>query len=49
MTVYTVCYMHSFQYLHFQQVSWLMQFPEVPVFGQGTNYIPMIHVYDLAG
>lgn len=26
-----------------------MQFPKVPLFGQGTNYIPMIHVYDLGG
>ncbi|XP_070705681.1 adenylate kinase 7-like [Pempheris klunzingeri] len=33
----------------FFKVSWLMQFPEVPLFGQGTNYIPMIHVYDLGG
>ncbi|XP_018538054.1 LOW QUALITY PROTEIN: adenylate kinase 7-like [Lates calcarifer] len=34
---------------YFFKVSWLMQFPGVPVFGQGTNHIPMIHVYDLAG
>ncbi|XP_071324087.1 adenylate kinase 7-like isoform X2 [Trachinotus anak] len=34
---------------YFFKVSWLMQFPEVPVFGQGTNRIPMIHIYDLAG
>ncbi|XP_039981276.1 adenylate kinase 7-like isoform X2 [Xiphias gladius] len=34
---------------YFFKVSWLMQFPKVPVFGQGTNHIPMIHVYDLAG
>ncbi|XP_056261606.1 adenylate kinase 7-like isoform X1 [Seriola aureovittata] len=34
---------------YFFKVSWLMQFPKVPVFGQGTNSIPMIHVYDLAG
>ncbi|KAK2889925.1 adenylate kinase 7-like [Channa argus] len=34
---------------YFFKVSWLMQFPKVPIFGQGTNYIPMIHVYDLAG
>ncbi|CAJ1078334.1 adenylate kinase 7a [Xyrichtys novacula] len=33
----------------FFKVSWLMQFPKVPLFGQGTNYIPMIHVHDLAG
>nr|XP_046228435.1 adenylate kinase 7-like [Scatophagus argus] len=34
---------------YFFKVSWLMQFPKVPLFGQGTNYIPMIHVYDLGG
>ncbi|XP_044025237.1 adenylate kinase 7-like [Siniperca chuatsi] len=34
---------------YFFKVSWLMQFPNVPLFGQGTNYIPMIHVYDLGG
>ncbi|KAM9840228.1 adenylate kinase 7-like [Aulostomus maculatus] len=34
---------------YFFKVSWLMQLPEVPIFGQGENYIPMIHVYDLAG
>ncbi|KAK2855959.1 hypothetical protein Q5P01_004694 [Channa striata] len=34
---------------YFFKVSWLMQFPKVPIFGQGTNCIPMIHVYDLAG
>uniref|UniRef100_A0A3Q3FK31 Adenylate kinase 7a n=1 Tax=Labrus bergylta TaxID=56723 RepID=A0A3Q3FK31_9LABR len=34
---------------YFFKVSWLMQFPKVPVFGQGTNYIPMIHVNDLGG
>ncbi|KAM7395120.1 hypothetical protein PAMA_006730 [Pampus argenteus] len=33
----------------FFKVSWLMQFPKVPIFGQGTNFIPTIHVYDLAG
>ncbi|XP_068198505.1 adenylate kinase 7-like isoform X2 [Antennarius striatus] len=32
---------------YFFKMSWLMQFPEVPLFGQGTNSIPMIHVYDL--
>lgn len=35
--------------LVFKQVSWLMQFSKVPLFGQGTNYIPMIHVNDLGG
>lgn len=34
---------------YFFKVSWLMEHTEVPVFGQGTNYIPMIHVYDLGG
>ncbi|XP_040920554.1 adenylate kinase 7-like [Toxotes jaculatrix] len=34
---------------YFFKVSWLMQFPKVPVFGQGTNHVPVIHVYDLAG
>ncbi|KAM3861478.1 adenylate kinase 7-like [Diretmus argenteus] len=34
---------------YFFKASWSMQFPEVPVFGPGTNYIPMIHVYDLGG
>uniref|UniRef100_A0A671WFZ9 Adenylate kinase 7a n=1 Tax=Sparus aurata TaxID=8175 RepID=A0A671WFZ9_SPAAU len=34
---------------YFFKVSWLMQFPKVPIFGEGTNYIPMIHVYDLGG
>ncbi|KAM4521766.1 adenylate kinase 7-like [Odontesthes bonariensis] len=34
---------------YFFKVSWLMQFPKVPIFGQGTNYIPMIHVNDLGG
>lgn len=33
----------------FKQVSWLMQFPRVPLFGEGTNFVPMIHVHDLAG
>ncbi|KAM3603156.1 uncharacterized protein V6R79_017437 [Siganus canaliculatus] len=32
---------------YFFKVSWLMQFPQVPLFGEGANYIPMIHVYDL--
>ncbi|XP_074540804.1 adenylate kinase 7-like [Halichoeres trimaculatus] len=31
------------------KVSWLMQFPKVPLFGQGTNCIPMIHINDLGG
>ncbi|KAM6991737.1 adenylate kinase 7-like [Tautogolabrus adspersus] len=34
---------------YFFKVSWLMQFPKVPLFGRGTNYIPMIHVNDLGG
>ncbi|XP_072218252.1 adenylate kinase 7-like [Leuresthes tenuis] len=34
---------------YFFKVSWLMQFPKVPIFGKGTNYIPMIHVNDLGG
>ncbi|XP_041830986.1 adenylate kinase 7-like isoform X3 [Melanotaenia boesemani] len=34
---------------YFFKVSWLMQLPKVPIFGQGTNHIPMIHVYDLGG
>ncbi|XP_041815008.1 adenylate kinase 7-like [Chelmon rostratus] len=34
---------------YFFKVSWLLQFPKVPLFGQGTNSIPMIHVYDLGG
>uniref|UniRef100_A0A667Z6Q8 Adenylate kinase 7a n=1 Tax=Myripristis murdjan TaxID=586833 RepID=A0A667Z6Q8_9TELE len=34
---------------YFFKVSWSMQFPKVPVFGVGTNCIPMIHVYDLGG
>nr|XP_020459736.1 adenylate kinase 7-like isoform X2 [Monopterus albus] len=34
---------------YFFKVSWLMQFPKVPIFGVGTNHIPMIHIYDLAG
>ncbi|XP_072308924.1 adenylate kinase 7-like [Eucyclogobius newberryi] len=32
---------------YFFKVSWLMQRPEVPIFGQGTNKIPMIHIDDL--
>ncbi|TKS76313.1 Adenylate kinase 7 [Collichthys lucidus] len=34
---------------YFFKVSWLMQLPKVPLFGEGTNYIPTIHVYDLGG
>ncbi|XP_028996891.1 adenylate kinase 7-like isoform X2 [Betta splendens] len=34
---------------YFFKVSWLMQCPDVPIFGLGRNYIPTIHVYDLAG
>uniref|UniRef100_A0A3Q2DS21 Adenylate kinase 7a n=1 Tax=Cyprinodon variegatus TaxID=28743 RepID=A0A3Q2DS21_CYPVA len=32
---------------YFFKVSWLLQDPKVPIFGNGTNYIPMIHVGDL--
>uniref|UniRef100_A0A3Q3WQU7 Uncharacterized protein n=1 Tax=Mola mola TaxID=94237 RepID=A0A3Q3WQU7_MOLML len=28
---------------------YFFKFPKVPVFGEGTNYIPVIHVYDLGG
>ncbi|XP_056150104.1 adenylate kinase 7-like [Lampris incognitus] len=31
----------------FFKKSWLMDSPSVSVFGPGTNYIPVIHVYDL--
>ncbi|XP_017267301.1 adenylate kinase 7 isoform X2 [Kryptolebias marmoratus] len=34
---------------YFFKVSWLMQVPKVPVFGDGTNYIPTIHIHDLGG
>uniref|UniRef100_A0A3Q1BTD0 Nucleoside-diphosphate kinase n=1 Tax=Amphiprion ocellaris TaxID=80972 RepID=A0A3Q1BTD0_AMPOC len=34
---------------YFFKISWLMQFPKVPLFGEGTNHVPMIHVYDLGG
>ncbi|TNM94648.1 hypothetical protein fugu_017407 [Takifugu bimaculatus] len=34
---------------YFFKMSWLMRLPEVPLFGPGTNYVPMIHVHDLAG
>ncbi|XP_034436282.1 adenylate kinase 7-like isoform X2 [Hippoglossus hippoglossus] len=34
---------------YFFKVSWLMMLPKVPIFGDGKNHIPMIHVYDLAG
>ncbi|XP_053192700.1 adenylate kinase 7-like [Scomber japonicus] len=33
----------------FFKVSWLMLCPKVPLFGNGTNFIPMIHINDLAG
>ncbi|XP_076023639.1 adenylate kinase 7a [Genypterus blacodes] len=33
----------------FFKTSWLMEFPKVPIFGEGTNHIPMIHIDDLAG
>uniref|UniRef100_A0A8C7XSF8 Adenylate kinase 7a n=1 Tax=Oryzias sinensis TaxID=183150 RepID=A0A8C7XSF8_9TELE len=32
-----------------KMVSWMLETPEVPVFGQGTNHIPTIHVFDLGG
>uniref|UniRef100_A0A8C7XPZ1 Adenylate kinase 7a n=1 Tax=Oryzias sinensis TaxID=183150 RepID=A0A8C7XPZ1_9TELE len=34
---------------YFFKVSWMLETPEVPVFGQGTNHIPTIHVFDLGG
>ncbi|TNN60655.1 Adenylate kinase 7 [Liparis tanakae] len=34
---------------YFFKVAWLMQVPKVPLFGPGTNHIPVIHVKDLAG
>ncbi|XP_051793005.1 adenylate kinase 7-like [Acanthochromis polyacanthus] len=34
---------------YFFKISWLMQFPKVSLFGEGTNHVPMIHVYDLGG
>ncbi|KAM8832110.1 adenylate kinase 7-like isoform 3-T3 [Spinachia spinachia] len=34
---------------YFFKESWLMQCAKVPLFGKGTNHIPMIHVNDLAG
>ncbi|KAM6964998.1 adenylate kinase 7-like [Aplochiton taeniatus] len=34
---------------YFFKTSWLVEFPRIPVFGQGTNIIPMVHVNDLAG
>nr|XP_057913845.1 adenylate kinase 7a [Doryrhamphus excisus] len=33
---------------YFFKVSWLSECSEVPIFGEGTNYIPTIHVVDLA-
>ncbi|KAG7508388.1 hypothetical protein JOB18_011708 [Solea senegalensis] len=33
---------------YFFQVSWLLKLPKVPIFGPGTNHVPMIHVHDLA-
>uniref|UniRef100_A0A3Q2Q924 Adenylate kinase 7a n=1 Tax=Fundulus heteroclitus TaxID=8078 RepID=A0A3Q2Q924_FUNHE len=32
---------------YFFKVSWLMQDSKIPIFGSGTNHIPMIHVCDL--
>ncbi|XP_028253226.1 adenylate kinase 7-like [Parambassis ranga] len=34
---------------YFFKVSWLMKSPEVPIFGEGRNHIPTIHVHDLGG
>uniref|UniRef100_A0A3P8UR02 Adenylate kinase 7a n=1 Tax=Cynoglossus semilaevis TaxID=244447 RepID=A0A3P8UR02_CYNSE len=34
---------------YFFKVSWLMRSSKVPIFGDGTNHIPMIHVFDLGG
>ncbi|KAM6915045.1 adenylate kinase 7-like [Xenentodon cancila] len=34
---------------YFFKTSWMMQFSKVPIFGEGTNYVPMIHVHDLGG
>ncbi|KAM8847149.1 adenylate kinase 7-like [Synchiropus picturatus] len=34
---------------YFFKMAWTMDHPHVPFFGQGGNYVPMIHVYDLAG
>ncbi|XP_055005748.1 adenylate kinase 7-like [Boleophthalmus pectinirostris] len=34
---------------YFFKVSWLMQSLDVPMFGLGTNYLPMIHINDLGG
>ncbi|XP_061843144.2 adenylate kinase 7-like [Nerophis lumbriciformis] len=33
---------------YFFKVSWLSECTKVPLFGEGTNYIPTIHVLDLA-
>uniref|UniRef100_A0A3Q2YUZ0 Adenylate kinase 7-like n=1 Tax=Hippocampus comes TaxID=109280 RepID=A0A3Q2YUZ0_HIPCM len=33
---------------YFYKVSWLSECTKVPIFGEGTNYIPTIHVLDLA-
>ncbi|XP_061610212.1 adenylate kinase 7-like [Phyllopteryx taeniolatus] len=33
---------------YFFKVSWLSECSKVPIFGEGTNYIPTIHVLDLA-
>jgi adenylate kinase len=30
-------------------MAWLGEIPALPVFGDGTNVIPAIHVLDLAG
>lgn len=35
--------------LLFFQIAWLGEVPALPVFGDGTNVIPAIHVLDLAG
>ncbi|XP_040831034.1 adenylate kinase 7 isoform X3 [Ochotona curzoniae] len=33
----------------FFKLAWLGDFPAIPVFGDGANVVPMIHVLDLAG
>ncbi|XP_059039039.1 adenylate kinase 7 isoform X2 [Mustela lutreola] len=34
---------------YFFKIAWLGEVPAIPVFGDGTNVIPAIHVLDLAG
>uniref|UniRef100_A0A673ME38 Adenylate kinase 7-like n=1 Tax=Sinocyclocheilus rhinocerous TaxID=307959 RepID=A0A673ME38_9TELE len=33
----------------FFKMSWLGEVPQVPIFGNGSNFIPTIHINDLAG